>query len=244
VSGPSLEVNGVSKAFGPNVALDDVTFAVPRGSVVGLLGSNGAGKSTLIRIILGHLRPDGGSALVDGRPLGDHPRPLSRLGAVTESIGLDPSLSGRDLLRIVCARAQLPAAAGPAALESTGATPFANKAIRRLSTGMRQRVALAVALVGEPDVVVLDEPVNGLDPEGIAWLRSMVRGLATEGRSVLMSSHLLAEVAQTVDRVVVLNRRVLFDGSLAELGDDQSLEDRYFSLVSNCPVGSAAGASR
>jgi ABC-2 type transport system ATP-binding protein len=224
---------GVTRSFGDTVALDRVSFAVPRGSVVGLLGSNGAGKSTAIRILLGHSRADAGSAHVFGLPLRDHPLPLRRVGPVAESVGLPPSLGAADWLGLVCRAAGFPRTRIGEVLELTDATAFAKRPIKSLSSGMRQRVALATALLGDPDLLVLDEAQNGLDPDGIRWFRRLLRDFAESGKSVLLSSHLLSEVEQSVDRVVMLRTRVLFDGTLEELPMPGRLEESYFALVDN-----------
>ncbi|HEY2303415.1 MAG TPA: ATP-binding cassette domain-containing protein [Acidimicrobiales bacterium] len=228
---PAVRFDGVSRRFGETVALDEVSFTVPRGTVVGLLGSNGAGKSTAIRILLGHARADAGSAHVFGRPLRDHPLPLLRVGAVAESVGLLPWMGAADWLESVCRAAGFPRERIAAVLDQTDATSFAKKPIKTLSSGMRQRVALATALLGDPDLLVLDEPQNGLDPDGIRWLRRLLREFAGQGRSVLLSSHLLSEVEQSVDRVVMIRNRVLFEGTLAELPYPGRLEESYFALV-------------
>jgi ABC-2 type transport system ATP-binding protein len=230
---PAVSFDRVSRSFGETVALEDVSFTVPRGSVVGLLGSNGAGKSTAIRILLGHARADTGSAHVFGRPLRDHPLPLARVGAVAESVGLPPAMSAADWLESVCLAAGFPRSRIADVLALTDALTFVKRPIKSLSTGMRQRVALATALLGDPELLILDEAQNGLDPDGIRWLRRLVRDFAAGGKSVLLSSHLLSEVQQSVDRVVMLRTRVLFDGTLAELPIAGSLEESYFALVDN-----------
>ncbi len=241
---PAVRFDGVSRRFGDTVALDGVSFAVPQGSVVGLLGSNGAGKSTAIRILLGHARADAGSAHVFGLPLRDHPLPLLRVGAVAESIGLAPSMGAADWLESVCLAAGLPRRRIATVLDLTDASSFATKPIKTLSSGMRQRVALATALLGDPDLLILDEPQNGLDPDGIRWLRGLIREFAAGGRSVLLSSHLLAEVQQSVDRVVMLRTRVLFEGTLDELPVPGQLEESYFALVDSARHREQSGARR
>jgi ABC-2 type transport system ATP-binding protein len=228
---PAVRFQGVTRRFGDTLALDNVSFTVPRGAVVGLLGSNGAGKSTAIRILLGHARAEAGLAHVFGRPLRDHPLPLHRVGAVAESVGLLPSMGAADWLKSVCLAAGFPPERIAAVLDLTDASSFAKKPIKMLSSGMRQRVALATALLGDPDLLILDEPQNGLDPDGIRWLRRLLRDFARSGKSVLLSSHLLSEVQQSVDRVVMLRTRVLFEGTLAELPDPGHLEESYFAMV-------------
>jgi ABC-2 type transport system ATP-binding protein len=241
---PAVRFEGVTRRFGDTLALDNVSFTVPRGAVVGLLGSNGAGKSTAIRILLGHSRAEAGSAHVFGRPLRDHPLPLCRVGAVAESVGLLPSMGAADWLQSVCLAAGFPLERIAVVLDLTDASSFAKKPIKTLSSGMRQRVALATALLGDPDLLILDEPQNGLDPDGIRWLRRLLRDFAGSGKSVLLSSHLLSEVQQSVDRVVMLRTRVLFEGTLAELPDPGHLEESYFALVDHDRRREQTGAMR
>jgi ABC-2 type transport system ATP-binding protein len=227
----AIRFDRVSKHFGPTTALDDVSFCVPSGAVVGLLGANGAGKSTAIRILLGHARPDAGSATFFGRPLRNHEDAVRCVGAVTDSVGLDPALSGRRILDVLSRAVSVERSRVDAVLELTDATAFADRRVRELSTGMRQRIALAVALLADPACLVLDEPLTGLDPDGIRWLRRLLRELAAAGKAVLLSSHVLTEVEHTVDEVVVIRTRLLHAGRLDDLTAGASLEDRYFELV-------------
>jgi ABC-2 type transport system ATP-binding protein len=208
---------------------------------VGLLGANGAGKSTLIRVLLGHLRPTAGRALIFGRPITAYPVPLRRVGAMADSVGLEPSLSARRLLRILCVGAAVDEGRIEEVLDCTGSAPYADRAIRTLSSGMRRRVALAVAIIGDPQLLVLDEPVNGLDPDGIRWFRQFIRDFTDGGGSVLLSSHLLSEVEQTVDRLVLLRHQLVFDGTLDQL-PSAGLEESYFSLTDDARAPQRMGA--
>src|SRR4051812_2292007 len=174
----AIRFDGVTKRFGQTLALEDVSFTVAEGTVVGLLGANGAGKSTAIRTLLGHVRPDRGSATFYGLPLSDHHSAVRCVGAATDSVGLDPALSGRRILEVIRRAGRIDRARADEVLELTGALPFADRRVKELPTGMRQRVALAVALLGDPACLVLDEPLTGLDPDGIRWQRDLLRRLA------------------------------------------------------------------
>lgn len=213
-----VEVAGLTKRFGEVTALDDLTFAVRPGVVTGFLGPNGSGKTTTLRCLLGLVRPDAGSATVGGRAYRDLDRPLAAVGAALEASGFHPGRTARDHLRVVGRAAGLPAERVDVLLEQVGLSAAARRRVGGFSLGMRQRLALAQALLGDPRVLLLDEPANGLDPAGIAWLRRFLRDLALQGRTVLVSSHVLSEVQQTVDEVVVISRgRLVRQGPLAEL---------------------------
>ncbi len=213
-----VEVRGLSKTFGPVRAVDDLSFSVEPGQVTGFLGPNGAGKTTTLRMVLGLITPDSGTATVDGVRYADLPDPLRRVGAVLET-AFHPARSGRDHLRVYCRAAGLPVRRADEVLDQVGLGPAGRRKAGGYSLGMRQRLGLATALLGDPAVLVLDEPANGLDPEGIQWLRGFLRHLAhAEGRTGLGSSHLLAEVEQTADRVVIVGGgRLVREGSLAQL---------------------------
>jgi ABC-2 type transport system ATP-binding protein len=214
----SIEVQGLTKRFGHVLAVEDLSFAVEQGSVTGFLGPNGAGKTTTLRMLLGLVRPTAGRALVNGREYRDLPDPMRAVGAVLESSGFHPARSARNHLRTIAVVDGIPAARVDEVLELVGLSADAHRRVGGYSMGMRQRLELARALLGDPAVLILDEPANGLDPQGIAWLRSFLRWFASQGRVVLISSHLLAEAAQTVDDVIVLNRgRMAGFGPLAEL---------------------------
>ena len=213
-----IDVAGLTKSFGAVRAVDDLTFTVEPGSVTGFLGPNGAGKTTTLRMLLGLVAPDAGSATIGGRSYAELPAPASEVGAVLEATSFHPARSGRDHLRVYCTIGGYPLARADQVLELVGLTEAGRRAVRGYSLGMRQRLALATALLGDPPVLVLDEPANGLDPEGIAWMRGLLRELAEAGRTVLVSSHVLSEVQQLVDQVVIVNKgRLVRQGTLAEL---------------------------
>jgi ABC-2 type transport system ATP-binding protein len=213
-----VEVRGLSKAYGPVRAVSDLGFTVEPGSVTGFLGPNGAGKTTTLRMLLGLVRPDAGTATFNGEPYAALGEPVRTVGAVLET-AFHPARSGRNHLRVYCRAAGLPVSRADEVLVQVGLADAGRRRAGGYSLGMRQRLALATALLGDPSVLVLDEPSNGLDPEGIQWLRGFLRHLAHEqGRTVLVSSHLLSEVEQTVDRVVIVGAgRLVREGSIAEL---------------------------
>jgi ABC-2 type transport system ATP-binding protein len=229
-----VEVQNLTKRFGGVVAVDDLSFAVEPGRITGFLGPNGAGKTTTLRMLLGLVRPTSGRALVDGVPYADLARPRTVLGAVLEADGFHPGRRGRDHLRVLAAAAGIGADRIEEVLDLVGLADAADRRVGGYSLGMRQRLALGGALLADPAVLVLDEPANGLDPEGVAWLRQGLRHLAGErGKTVIMSSHLLSEVAQTVDDVVVVaGGRLRYAGPLAELtSTGESLEDAFLRLT-------------
>jgi ABC-2 type transport system ATP-binding protein len=228
----------LSKRYADVVAVDEVDFSLERGTVTGFLGPNGAGKTTTLRLLLGLAEPTSGEALVFGRRYRELEQPIRRVGAVLESSDYHPSRSGRDHLRMLALAAELPLNRVEEALELVELRTAAGRRVRTYSLGMRQRLGVAAALLGDPDLLVLDEPANGLDPAGVRWLRTFLRGLAAEGRTVLVSSHLLAEVAQTVDQVLIIDHgRLLAQGSLDELtGAGQTLEDVYLELTGAEPA--------
>jgi len=213
-----VEVRGLTKSFGAVRAVSDLGFTVEPGQVTGFLGPNGAGKTTTLRMVLGLIRPDTGTATFDGVPYADLPDPSRTVGAVLET-AFHPARSGRNHLRVYCRAAGLPLQRADEVLRQVGLSDAGGRRAGSYSLGMRQRLALAGALLGDPGVLVLDEPANGLDPEGIQWLRGFLRHLAhDQGRTVLVSSHLLSEVEQTVDRVVIVGAgRLVREGSIAEL---------------------------
>jgi ABC-2 type transport system ATP-binding protein len=211
------------------LAVDRLDFEVDPGTVTGFLGPNGAGKTTTLRMLLGLVAPTSGAATIDGRPYRQLADPAQRVGAVLEQSGFHPGRSARDHLRVLATAAGLAPARVDEVLEQTGLAAAARRRVGGFSLGMRQRLGLAAALLGDPDVLVLDEPANGLDPEGVHWLRGLVRGLADQDLTVLVSSHLLAEVAQTVDQVVIIDRGRLGDqATLAALtaGADRTVRVR------------------
>jgi len=215
----TIEFSGLSKQFGAVHAVSDLTFTVEPGRVTGFLGPNGAGKTTSLRMLLGLVRPTGGSATFGGTAYRDLPHPLATVGTALEASSFSPGRTARNHLAVYAVGAGIPRARVDEVLELTGIADAADRRVGGFSLGMRQRLGLAFALLGDPEVLVLDEPINGLDPEGIRWIRGLLQQLATEGRTVLVSSHLLSEVQQTVDRVVILSRgRIVHEGSLDDLG--------------------------
>ncbi len=213
-----IEVERLTKRYGPIVAVSDLSFSVAPGTLTGFLGPNGAGKSTTLRAILGLVRPNAGTTTVLGRPYRELDAPLERVGAVLETFDAHPGRSGRNHLRVLAAAARLPVSRVDEVLALVELTGAARRRAKGYSLGMRQRLGLAAALLGNPEVLVLDEPANGLDPQGIRWLRDLLRALAHEGRTVLISSHVLAEVAQTVDEVVIIHRgRLVRHATMAEV---------------------------
>lgn len=199
-----IVVAGLTKQFKRVRAVDNLSFTVEPGTVTGFLGPNGAGKTTTLRMLLGLVSTTAGVATIGGRPYHDLANPLRTVGAALEASSFHLARTGRNHLRIMCAAAQLPEYRVDQVLQLVGMMPAANRKVKSYSMGMKQRLGLATALLGDPQVLMLDEPTNGLDPEGIRWMRGFLRGLAAQGRTILVSSHLLAEVAQTVDDVVII----------------------------------------
>jgi ABC-2 type transport system ATP-binding protein len=213
-----IEVENLSKRFGKTQAVAGLSFRVEPGTITGFLGPNGAGKSTTLRSVLGLVHPDAGSAVVLGVPYRRLDRPLHHVGAVLEASEVHPGRTGRNHLRVLAAAAGLPLSRVDEVLAIVELTAGGKRRVKGYSLGMRQRLGLAAAMLGDPEVLVLDEPANGLDPAGIRWLRDLLRALAAEGRTILVSSHVLAEVAQTVDRVVIIHRgRLIQQASIAEV---------------------------
>jgi ABC-2 type transport system ATP-binding protein len=213
-----LEVRDLTKRFGANVAVDGLSFKATPGRVLGFLGPNGAGKTTTLRTLLGLTLPTSGSATVESRPYRELEDPVKVVGAVLEGPQFHPGRTGRNHLRVLAAAAGLPASRVDEMLRLVELNGAGNRRVKGYSLGMRQRLSLAGALLGDPRALVLDEPANGLDPQGIRWLREFLRAQASAGRTVLVSSHVLAEMAQTVDEVVVISRgRLVAQGSLDEL---------------------------
>jgi ABC-2 type transport system ATP-binding protein len=201
-----IEVERLTKRFGSTLAVDDLSFTVAPGMVTGFLGPNGAGKSTTMRAILGLVHPSAGHTSVLGVPYRDLDRPTQRVGALLETFDAHPGRSGRNHLRVLAVAGGIPRSRVEDVLALVDMAGAGRRRVKSYSLGMRQRLGLAAALLGDPEVLVLDEPANGLDPQGIRWLRDFLRSLATEGRAILISSHVLSEVAQTVDDVVIIHR--------------------------------------
>jgi ABC-2 type transport system ATP-binding protein len=212
-----VDVHHLSKRFGSVPAVDDLSFSLERGTVTGFLGPNGAGKTTTLRMLLGLVRPTAGTALIFGQSYRDRPGPAARVGAVLEAADFHPGRSGRDHLITLALAASLPASRVEQVLETVDLAQAARRRVGTYSLGMRQRLGLAAALLRDPELLILDEPANGLDPEGVHWLRSFMRSFAADGKTVLVSSHVLAEVEQTVDRVVIIDRGRLV--TIAELDE-------------------------
>ena len=216
--GRTLEVTGLTKHFGDTVALDDLSFTVRPGVVTGFLGPNGSGKTTTLRCLLGLVEPTRGTATIEGQRYRDLADPVRTVGAALEASSFHPGRTARAHLQVMALAAGVPTERVDALLHQVGLTEAAGRRVGGFSLGMRQRLALAQALLGDPEVLLLDEPANGLDPAGIAWLRGFLRALAAEGRTVLVSSHVLSEVEQTVDDVVVIARgHRVHQGALADL---------------------------
>jgi ABC-2 type transport system ATP-binding protein len=215
---PVVVAESLSKRFGSVVAVDDLSFSLEPGTITGFLGPNGAGKTTTLRMLLGLAAPSQGRALVFGQAYAALDRPALRIGAVLEATDFHPGRSGRDHLRMLGQAVGLPDSRADEVLALVELQDAGRRRVKGYSLGMRQRLGLATALLGEPDLLVLDEPANGLDPEGVRWLRDFLRAFASQGRTVLVSSHVLAEVAQTVDQVLIISRgRLVVESSLEDL---------------------------
>ena len=213
-----IEVDNLTKRFRKTVAVENLSFKIPEGAVTAFLGPNGAGKTTTLRIILGLVRPTAGRATVLGQPYRELGDPVHEVGAVLEASSFHPGRSGRNHLRTVAAASGIPSGRVEEALALVQMTADAGRRVGGYSLGMKQRLSLAAALLGDPKVLVLDEPANGLDPQGMRWLRELLRSLAAEGRTILISSHVLAEVEQVADEVIIIHRgRFVEQASTAEL---------------------------
>ncbi|MEU8433357.1 ATP-binding cassette domain-containing protein [Streptomyces sp. NPDC029216] len=219
----SIEFRELTKAYGASRAVDHLTCDVLPGRVTGFLGPNGAGKSTTMRLLLGLDRPTSGTATVGGERYRDLRDPLRRVGALLDAQAAHGGRTARDHLRMLAAAGRIPESRVEAVMEQTGIAPVAGRRIKSFSLGMRQRLGIASALLGDPEVLLLDEPTNGLDPEGIIWIRELLRDLAADGRTVLVSSHLMSETAAFADHLIVLGRgRLLADTSMEEFIDARS----------------------
>jgi ABC-2 type transport system ATP-binding protein len=213
-----VRADNLTKRFGELVAVDDLTFALEAGTITAFLGPNGAGKTTTLRMLLGLVRPTSGSALVFGRRYAEHPRPALRVGAVLEAADFHPGRSGREHLVTLALAAGLTVERVDEVLDIVELAHAGRRRVKTYSLGMRQRLGLAAALLGDPELLILDEPANGLDPEGVHWLRTFLRDFVSRGNTVFVSSHVLAEVAQTVDRVVIIDKgRLVAIAPLEEL---------------------------
>jgi ABC-2 type transport system ATP-binding protein len=232
----TLTVNNLTKTYGHVVAVDQLSFSAKPGRVTGFLGPNGSGKTTTLRVLLGLARPTSGSATIGGVPYKELRQPARTVGAVIDSMGFHPSRSAAQHLKVLASAGGVDMRRVDEVLGVVGLTEAAGRKVGGFSLGMRQRLNLAGALLGNPEVLILDEPLNGLDPEGIRWVRALLRSLASRGRTVLLSSHLLAEVASTVDDVVVIAKgHLVRQSSLAEFSKGSDLEQAFFDLVDHQP---------
>lgn len=243
-----IEFSGLTKRYGDIAAVEDLTFTLATGRVTGFVGSNGAGKSTSMRVLLGLTRPTSGSVTIDGQQYADLTDPIRSVGAMVDPDVFHPRRSARNALRVIARAADIPDRRVDEVLAQVGLAGASRRKAGTFSMGMRQRLALAAALLGDPETLVLDEPANGLDPEGVHWLRGLIRSMAAEGRTVFVSSHLLAELAQTVDEVVIIaHGRLVTHQEMAELlgrARTSSLEDVYLSLIGSDVVGSTHTAMK
>jgi ABC-2 type transport system ATP-binding protein len=220
-----IEARNLTKRYGSKLAVDDLTFSVRPGAVTGFLGPNGAGKSTTMRMILGLDAPTSGTVTVNGKPYAEHARPLHEVGALLEARAVHTGRSARNHLLAMAATAGISSARVEEVIDMVGLADVAAKRVGSFSLGMGQRVGIASALLADPETLILDEPVNGLDPDGVRWIRNLLRGLADEGRTVFLSSHLMSEMALTADHVIVVGRgRLLRDQSMAQFIADASTD--------------------
>ncbi|MBT5431373.1 MAG: ATP-binding cassette domain-containing protein [Micrococcales bacterium] len=227
-----ISFTGLVKTYGGQNAVDDLSASVNQGRITGFLGPNGAGKSTALRCLVGLAAPSSGSAQILGVPYRELENPLSKVGTVLDSRGFHPALTGRQNLRVAAAAASIPDARVDEVLEMVELSEAANKKMKKYSLGMKQRLALAGAILGDPEILILDEPANGLDPAGIAWLRKFLRMLAEGGRTILVSSHQLAEMQHTVDDVLIINKgKLIAAGTKEQVMGPDSLEDAFLKLT-------------
>jgi ABC-2 type transport system ATP-binding protein len=224
---------GLTKIFGRVAAVQDMSFTAPAGSVTGFLGPNGSGKTTTLRMTLGLVRPTGGDVLIGAVPYPRLAHPRRQVGALLEATGFHPGRRARDHLRVLAAAERIPDRRVDEVLGQVDLADAAGRRVRGFSLGMRQRLGIAAALLGDPEVLLLDEPGNGLDPAGIAWLRGLLRRLAAEGRTIVLASHLLGEIAQTADHVLIVSAGQLrFAGPLREIGEtNEALESAFLNLT-------------
>jgi ABC-2 type transport system ATP-binding protein len=229
-----IVVSGLSKRYEGLAAVDDLSFVVQPGRVTGFLGPNGAGKTTTLRMLLGLAAPSAGTATIGGVRYVDLPEPVRHVGGLLEASGAHKGRSGRNHLRIICRSVGIPLARADEVLELVGLTPAANRKFKGYSLGMRQRLGIAAALIGDPQVLVLDEPANGLDPDGIRWMRDLLKELAADGRTVLVSSHLLGEMQQLADDLVIIaDGRLVASGTVAAVVDSMGQSTRILVRASD-----------
>ena len=228
----AIAISGLVKTYGKQNAVDNLTANIAKGRITGFLGPNGAGKSTALRCLVGLAAPTSGSTTIFEKPYRDLDNPLSKVGTVLDSRGFHPALTGKQNLKVVAAAAGIPDSRVDEVLEMVELTDAADKKMKNYSLGMKQRLALAGAILGDPEILILDEPANGLDPAGIAWLRKFLRKLAEGGRTILVSSHQLAEMQNTVDDVIIINKgKLIASGSMKEVIRDGSLEEAFLALT-------------
>jgi len=232
MTGSAIEIHSLSKCFGSVRAVDDLSFEVTAGRVTGFLGPNGSGKTTTLRMLLGLVSISSGTATFAGRRYGDIDKPIHHVGAVLEATSFHPGRRARDHLASVAMEAGIAASRVDETLDLVGLSDVGRRRVGKFSLGMRQRLQLATALLGDPEVLILDEPSNGLDPQGIKWLRRLIKQQAASGHAVLVSSHLLAEMEETVDDVVIVSEgKLVLHTTLAELTSRESLEDVFLRLT-------------
>jgi ABC-2 type transport system ATP-binding protein len=243
-----IEVNELTKRYRDAVAVDELSFTVEPGMVTGFLGPNGAGKTTTMRALLGLVAPTAGEALVGGRSYSSFPHPLREVGALLDANAVHPGRSAVEHLRWLARTNGIGPARVATMLDRVGLPDAGRTRVGRFSLGMRQRLGIAAALLGDPGVLIFDEPVNGLDPQGVRWIRELMRSLAAEGRTVLISSHLMSEMELTADRLVIIGRgRLLMDTTIGELITTEgftTLEEAYLSLTDEWTVHRAGGERR
>jgi ABC-2 type transport system ATP-binding protein len=228
----TIEFRGLTKSYGRNTAVDNLTASVEPGRITGFLGPNGAGKSTALRCLLGLASATSGEALIEGKPYSNLLEPVHRVGAVLDSQGFNPTLTAAQNLKIMTAGAGISDSRVSEVLALVELGEVANRRTKAYSLGMKQRLSLAAALLGDPEILVLDEPANGLDPIGIAWLRQFLRQLADSGKTILVSSHQLAEMQHTVDDVLIINQgKLIAAGTAQSIMNGASLEDAFLKLV-------------
>jgi ABC-2 type transport system ATP-binding protein len=236
-----IEARGLVKRYGSTTAVDNLSFDVRPGTVTGFLGPNGAGKSTTMRMIIGLDRPDAGQVKISGQEYSELRWPMHEVGALLEAKAFHPGRSARSHLTALAASNAIPRRRVNDVLEITGLEKAADRRAGKFSLGMSQRLGIAAALLGDPAVLLLDEPVNGLDPEGIRWIRGLLKNLAEHGRTVLVSSHLISEIAQTADQLIVIGQgRLLAQTTVAELSARGSLEEAFFQLTEGSTEYSAS----
>jgi ABC-2 type transport system ATP-binding protein len=233
----------LTKTFGGPAVVDDLSFEVAAGTITGFVGANGAGKTTTMRMLLGLVSPSSGQALINGQPYRELVNPRHQVGAVLDGPGAHPRHTARTYLHILATAAGIPRHRIGEVLDAVDLAHHGGKRIGAFSQGMRQRLALAGALLADPPILLLDEPINGLDPRGILWMRDLLRGLAGEGRAILVSSHLLSELAEIAHRVVIIDHgRLIADAAVGELADGRSLEDVYLELAGSLGTSPPNGA--